>query len=142
MNNLKYANHDGISINKINSITKAYTYENIKFFSIDSLIKIEKYIQAINDFNFDLFKIILEKNRILVFSNKDIEKGTFIDNIYGYDTFRKNQNYEEKNANGFSDIFLFKCRDSKYDRFLKSSLKSMLALQSQIQKVFQIKIVN
>lgn len=118
--NFEYKNEN--SLNKINSITKAYTYENVKFFSIDTLKKINNYIEAINDYNYDLFKIILKNNEISVYSNKNIESGTFIDNIYGYNTFRKTGDYKEKNKNGFSDILLFKCKDSKYDRFLKSSL--------------------
>ena len=58
----------------------------------------------------------------MVYSNKNIESQTFIDNIYGYNTFRKTEDYKEKNENGFSDILIFKCKDSKYDRVLKISL--------------------
>ena len=58
----------------------------------------------------------------MAYSNKNIESQTFIDNIYWYNTFRKTGDYKEKNKNCFSDILLFKCKDSKYDRFLKSSL--------------------
>ncbi len=123
MNNFNYTNQNENSINRNNSITKAYTYENNKCFSIDTLKRMEQYTQTINDLNFDIFKIILKKNKILVPLNKNLEKGTFVDNIYGYNIYRKNQNYEEKNSNGFSDILLYKCRAHKYDRFLKSSLK-------------------
>ena len=111
MNNFNYTNQNENSINRNNSITKAYTYENNKCFSIDTLKRMEQYTQTINDLNFDIFKIILKKNKILVPLNKNLEKGTFVDNIYGYNIYRKNQNYEEKNSNGFSDILLYKCRD-------------------------------
>ena len=118
MNNFNFANQNETSINKINCITKVYIYENIKCFSIDALKRMEQYTQTIKDLNFDIFKIILKKNKILVFSNKNFEKGTFINNM-DMMNLEKIKIMKQKKEKDFSGILLYKYRVHKYDRFLK-----------------------
>lgn len=107
---------------KINLITRAYSIENIHFFNNEILSKINQHLNNLNDFNYDLFKLKIEKDEIEIYSNRDIDEGTFIIDIYGTYTYRKKIEYENKDPNGFNDIMLFKCRDKNYDRFLKSSI--------------------
>ena len=57
-----------------------------------------------------------------MFLKKDLKKVTFIINIYAIYAYRKTLEYENRDSNGFNDIFLFKCHDKNYDRFLKNTI--------------------
>jgi hypothetical protein len=106
----------------INMISKAYSFKGISFFSFEFLLDIHKQIKIINDSGTNLFEPKIKNNKIDIIANKFLQKNTFIIDIVGIYCYRKTNEYEDKNINGFKDIFLFHCRDSKYDRYLKNSI--------------------
>lgn len=116
------ANSDCPINKKINFISKAYSFEGIKFFPIEALEKIHENNKIINSFKSDIFKYILKNSSIEVLSNRDLKKGIFIINIYVIYAYRKTLEYEKRDPKGFNVIFLFKCHDKNYDRFLKNSI--------------------
>ena len=72
---------------KINLITRAYSIENIHFFKNEILSKIKQHLNNLNDFNCDLFKLKIVKDEIEIYSNRNIEEGTFIMDISGAYTY-------------------------------------------------------
>ena len=68
----------------------------------------------------NIFNFVKRKGKIEIVSNTNLKKGTFITDIIGFFCYRKIKDYESKNINGFDEIFLFKCHDKNYDRFLKN----------------------
>ena len=120
--NLHFTGQSAKINDKINMINKAYSFNDIKFFSRKTLKMIEEYLELINNFQLDIFSFEKNKGNIKIITNVNLQKGTFITDITGYYCYRKTSSYEYENINGFEEIFLFKCHDKNYDRYLKNSL--------------------
>ena len=116
-----YLSAESIKINdKVNLITKAYSFEDIKFLSKNCLTKYDEYINYVNRFQIDIFHFKIDKEKSNLVSNIKLSKGTFISIIVGLYCFRKTKEYENENNKGFKELFLFKCHEKNYDRLLKS----------------------
>ena len=118
-NNLVYENFSEKLNNNINSIKRAYSFENILFFKSNKLLQINEYLKLANNLENNIFNIRNDGSKLSIISNINIKKGAFIINIVGLYCYRKTENYSNINLNGFSNLFLFNCHDKNYDRFLK-----------------------
>lgn len=118
--NLNFSNESFKSNNQINLITKAYSFDDIKFYSRDTLMKIDEYLNLVNNFQINIFQFKKEKENIKIVSNVNLKEGTYVSEIIGMYCFRKTKSYAGENIKGFKEIFLFKCHDKNYDRFLKN----------------------
>ena len=139
MKNLCFSNQSLKINDKINSIRRAYSFEDIFFFPRNTLKKLSNYIISFNDYNFDMFSLKKDNNEMNIISNIHIKKDTFISEIIGLYCYRKTINYKDENKIGFKDIFIFKCHDNSYDRFLKSllfdNIDSIIAANKTKKKV-------
>lgn len=143
--NLFYKENSDKLNENINLITKAYSYKDISFFSINFLLNIQEQIKIINNFQANIFEPKIRNNKIIIISNQFIEKNTFLIDIVGIYCYKKTTEYDGKNFKGFKDIFLFHCHDFKYDRYLKNSSKvnlGSLITQSSSRNKGNCKIIK
>lgn len=113
MKNLYFSNESMKINNKVNLINKAYSFNDIKFFSRKAITEIDEYLKCLNNFQSNTFKFKKGKETIDILSNKNFKKGTFIADVIGFYCFRKTKTYQYENINGFKEIFLYMCHDKK-----------------------------